>query len=86
MFDEVAEEEEGEGLEGFEDQANQGKQPFDHVYETSFSTHVIYHLLSMYRNHVEMMTTCVGHLVSFILKLASSMTLPSYEGIAGGNR
>ena len=30
MFDEVVGEEEGEGLEDFEDQANQGKQPFDH--------------------------------------------------------
>ena len=40
MFDEVVGEEEGEGLEEFEDQANQGKQPFDHVYETLFM-HVI---------------------------------------------
>ena len=30
VFDEVVGEEEGEGLEDFEDQANQGKQPFDH--------------------------------------------------------
>ena len=30
VFDEVAVEEEGEGLEDFEDQANPGKQPFDH--------------------------------------------------------
>ena len=40
MFDEVAEEEEGEGLEGFEDSANEGKQPFDHVHGTLFM-HVI---------------------------------------------
>ena len=30
VFDEVAEEEEREGFEDLEDQANQGKQPFDH--------------------------------------------------------
>ena len=30
MLDEVVGEEEGEGPEDFEDQANQGKQPFDH--------------------------------------------------------
>ena len=30
VFDEVAVEEEGEGFEDFEDQANPGKQPFDH--------------------------------------------------------
>ena len=30
VLDEVAEEEEGEGFEELEDQANQGKQPFDH--------------------------------------------------------
>ena len=36
VFDEVAEEEGGAGPEDFEDQANQGKQPFDHVYETPF--------------------------------------------------
>ena len=40
MFDEVVGEEEGEGPEDFEDQANQGKQPFDHVWETFFM-HVI---------------------------------------------
>ena len=37
VFDEVAEEEEGEGFEELEDQ---GKQPFDHLYETLFK-HVI---------------------------------------------
>ena len=31
VFDEVAEEEGGEGFEDLEEQANQGKQPFDHV-------------------------------------------------------
>ena len=36
VLDEVAEEEEGEGFEEPEDQANQGKQPFDHVHETLF--------------------------------------------------
>ena len=30
VFDEIVGEEEGEGFEDFEDQANQGKQPFDH--------------------------------------------------------
>ena len=40
VFDEVVGEEEGEGPEDFEDQANQGKQPFDHVHETLF-LHVI---------------------------------------------
>ena len=30
VFDEVAEEEGGEGFEDLEDQANPGKQPFDH--------------------------------------------------------
>ena len=30
LFDEVAEEEEGEGFEDLEQQANQGTQPFDH--------------------------------------------------------
>ena len=33
VLDEVAEDEEGEGFEELEDQ---GKQPFDHVYETLF--------------------------------------------------
>ena len=37
VLDEVAEEEEGEGFGELEDQ---GKQPFDHVYETLFM-HVI---------------------------------------------
>ena len=37
VLDEVAEEEEGEGFEGLEDQ---GKQPFDHAYGTLFM-HVI---------------------------------------------
>ena len=36
VFDEVVEEEGGAEPEDFEDQANQGKQPFDHVYETLF--------------------------------------------------
>ena len=31
VLDEVAEEEEGGGFEEPKDQANQGKQPFDHV-------------------------------------------------------
>ena len=30
VFDEFAVEDGGEGFEDFEDQANQGKQPFDH--------------------------------------------------------
>ena len=34
VLDEVVGEEEGEGPEDFEDQANQGKQPFDHDYDT----------------------------------------------------
>ena len=34
VFDEVAEEEGGAEPEDFEDQANQGKQPFDHDYDT----------------------------------------------------
>ena len=37
VFDDRVGEEEGEGLEDFEDQ---GKQPFDHVYEALFM-HVI---------------------------------------------
>ena len=40
MFDEVVGVEGEEGPEDFEDQANQGEQPFDHVYETLF-IHVI---------------------------------------------
>ena len=34
MFDEVAEEEGGAEPEDIEDQANQGKQPFYHDYDT----------------------------------------------------
>ena len=34
VFDEVVGEEGDEGPEDFEDQANQGKQPFDHDYDT----------------------------------------------------
>ena len=41
VLDKVAEEEEeGEGFEELEDVEDQGKQPFDHVYETLFM-HVI---------------------------------------------
>ena len=40
VFDEVAVEEEGEGLEDFEDQANPGKQPFDHDTLVFFGTHL----------------------------------------------
>ena len=41
VLDEVAEEEEeGEGFEELEDFEDQGKQPFDHVYEALFM-HVI---------------------------------------------
>ena len=55
MFDEVAEEEGGAEPEDFEDQANQGKQPFDHDYDTPFYMHVIFSsLLLMHRNHDEM--------------------------------
>ena len=38
VFDEVAVEEEGEGFEDFEDQANPGKQPFDHDTLVFFGT------------------------------------------------
>ena len=38
VFDEVAEEGEGEGFEDFEDQANPGKQPFDHDTLVFFGT------------------------------------------------
>ena len=38
VFDEVAEEEGGEGFEDFEDQANPGKQPFDHDTLVFFGT------------------------------------------------
>ena len=38
MFDEVAEEEGGEGFEDLEDQANPGKQPFDHDTPVFFGT------------------------------------------------
>ena len=34
VFDEVVGEEGEEGPEDFEDQVNQGKQPFDHDYDT----------------------------------------------------
>ena len=40
----------------------------------------------MHRNHVEVVTTLVGAFVTLLLKLASSMTLPSYEGYAGWSR
>ena len=68
----------------FEDSEGQGKQPFDNVRETflcmSHST-----LLSMHRNHVEVETTLVATPVTLLLKLASNMTLPSYEGYVGGS-
>ena len=41
VFDEVAEEEGGEGFEDFEDQANPGKQPFDHDTLVFFGTHLL---------------------------------------------
>ena len=40
VFDEVAEEGEGEGFEDFEDQANPGKQPFDHDTLVFLGTHL----------------------------------------------
>ena len=41
VFDEVAEEEGGEGFEDFEDQANPGKQPFDHDTLVFFGTRLL---------------------------------------------
>ena len=41
VFDQVAEEGEGEGFEDFEDQANPGKQPFDHDTLVFFGTQLI---------------------------------------------
>ena len=82
MLDEVAEEEEGEGFEELEDQ---GKKPFDHVYEIllcmSYST-----ILLLQRNHDEVVSTLMvcHHTSSLILALC--MTLHSYEGYAGGSR
>ena len=50
VFDEVAEEEEGgEGFEELEDFEDQGKQPFDHVYETPF-----------YACHIALHYCCIG--------------------------
>ena len=40
----------------------------------------------MHRNHVEVETTLVATFVTLLLKLASNMTLPSYEGYVGGSR
>ena len=85
MFDEVVGGEEGEGPEDFEDQANQGKQPFDHVYET-FLCMPYSSLLLLHRNHDEMVNH-VGWLprLHSSLILALCMALPSYEGYAGGS-
>ena len=72
-------------FEDLEDFVKTGKQPFDHVYETflcmSYST-----ILLLQRNHDEVITTLmVCHRTSSLI-LALCMTLPSYEGYAGGSR
>ena len=72
-------------FEDLEDFVKTGKQPFDHVYETflcmSYST-----ILLLQRNHDEVVSTLmVCHRTSSLI-LALCMTLPSYEGYAGGAR
>ena len=72
-------------FEDLEDFVKTGKQPFDHVYETflcmSYST-----ILLLQRNHDEVVTTLMGCHRNSSLILALCMTLPSYEGYAGGSR
>ena len=73
-------------FEDLEDFVKTGKQPFDHVYETLFLCMSCSTILLLQRNHDEVVTTLVVAFVTFLLKLASSMTLPSYEGYKGGSR
>ena len=69
----------------FEDSEGQGKQPFDHVRETflcmSYST-----ILLLQRNHDDVEPLWWFASVTSSLTLALCMTLPPYEGYAGGSR
>ena len=77
---------EGIGHEGFEDPEDfvePGKQPFDHVYETPFcmanSTYFVASNHDDYGDHLRGLPPLLSLLI-----LALSMTLPPYEGCAGG--
>ena len=72
-------------FEDLEDFVKTGKQPFDHVYET------------FYACHIALYYCCIGIMmrgqplwwvafISSLLILALCMTLPPYEGYAGGSR
>ena len=74
----------GDGPEGLKTRKNKASSPLT-MFERPFYACLIAPYYSMHRNHVEVVTTLVAF-VTFLLKLASSMTLPSYEGYAGGSR
>ena len=74
----------GDGPEDLNTQKNKASSPLT-MFKKPFYACLIAPYYSMHRNHVEV-TTLVGTLVTLLLKLASNMTLPSYEGYVGGSR
>ena len=74
----------GDGPEGLKTRKNKASSPLTMIEKPflyiSHST-----LLSMHRNHVGVGTTLVATSVTLLLKLASNMTLPSYEVYVGGS-
>ena len=74
----------GDGPEGLKTQKNKASSPLT-MFKKPFYACLIAPLYSMHRNHVEVETTLVATPVTLLLKLASNMTLPSYEGYVGGS-
>ena len=75
----------GDGPEGLKTQKNKASSPLT-MFKKPFYACLITPYYSMHRNHVEVETTLVATPVTSLLKLASNMTLPSYEGYVGGSR
>ena len=75
----------GEGPKDLKTLMNQASSPLT-MFEKPFLCMSYSTLLSMHQDHDEVVTTLVVAFVTFLLRLASSMTLPSYEGYAGGSR
>ena len=75
----------GDGPEGLKTRENKASSPLT-MFEKPFYACLIAPYYSMHRNHVEVETTLVATFVTLLLKLASNMTLPSYEGYVGGSR
>ena len=75
----------GDGPEDLKTQKNKASSPLT-MSKKPFYACLIAPYYSMHRNHVEVETTLVDTPVALLLKLASNMTLPSYEGYVGGSR